>query len=136
MDWHAIPERNRPNSWLIAPPGFCNRAPDGLPPTFALPVAALRDAWRAVLAGEPRLQVVHDDADGMDLVQRTAVFRFADDIAVAYVDLGSGASTLALYSRSRIGYSDLGANRRRLERWLGLLAGKVPAGPALSAGSG
>jgi uncharacterized protein (DUF1499 family) len=33
-------------------------------------------------------------------------------------DRGQDASTLALYSRSQVGSSDFGVNKRRLERWV------------------
>jgi uncharacterized protein (DUF1499 family) len=43
---------------------------------------------------------------------------------------GENRSTVALYSRSQIGYWDHGVNRARLERWLeriGLLVAEEPA---------
>lgn len=62
----------------------------------------------------------------MDLVQRTAILRFADDIGVAYVDLQKGRSAIALFSASRIGYLDFGTNRKRLQGWLADLRQAVP----------
>jgi uncharacterized protein (DUF1499 family) len=46
------------------------------------------------------------------------MMRFPDTIDVLIIGCGEGRSTLALYSRSQIGRSDLGINRARLERWL------------------
>jgi uncharacterized protein (DUF1499 family) len=34
------------------------------------------------------------------------------------IEQGPNLSTLALYSRSQIGRSDFGVNRRRIERWV------------------
>lgn len=51
------------------------------------------------------------------------------DIIVAEVVATPAGSSLFLYSRSLIGYSDFGANRRRVERWLAALAA-LPAEPA------
>lgn len=62
----------------------------------------------------------------MELVQKTRIFRFADDISVAYIGLGRERSTIALFSRSRLGYSDLGTNRRRLQDWMAQLKNVVP----------
>ena len=125
VNFRALPESSRPNRWLVCPPGYASREPDETPPVFDTDCAGLRAAWRALIQREPRIEVLRDEADGMDLVQRTALLRFADDIAVAYVNLGHGRSTIALFSRSRVGYSDLGVNRRRLGRWLAALREKL-----------
>ena len=39
---------------------------------------------------------------------------------------GQGRSTIALYSRSQLGKSDLGVNRARIERWLEQLGAYAP----------
>lgn len=126
MDFRKVPENRRPNRWLICPPGYSNVAPDEAPPVFGAGVTTLRDSWRAMVLQQPRIAVAYDEADAMELVQRTRIFRFADDISVAYIGLGRGRSTIALFSRSRVGYSDLGTNRRRLQDWMTLLKGVVP----------
>ncbi|MDF2690080.1 MAG: hypothetical protein K0Q80_3046, partial [Microvirga sp.] len=49
---------------------------------------------------------------------RTRFMRFPDTVVVQVFDRGEDASTLALYSRSQVGRSDFGVNRRRIERWV------------------
>jgi uncharacterized protein (DUF1499 family) len=44
--------------------------------------------------------------------------RFPDTVDALVVGRGEGRSTVALYSRSQVGYSDLGVNRARIARWL------------------
>ena len=126
MDFRALPPRKRPNQWLICPPGFASRAPDEEAPLFDAPVEALQSAWKDVVANQPRIAVVRDEAGGMELTQRTRVLGFTDDVAVSYVDLKRGRSSIALLSRSRVGYSDLGTNRRRLRGWLAALEERLP----------
>lgn len=50
-----------------------------------------------------------------------AVYRvalvFKDDVNLAVTDADSGQSTLHIRSASRVGYSDLGVNRRRVEQF-------------------
>jgi uncharacterized protein (DUF1499 family) len=41
--------------------------------------------------------------------------RFKDDVWGLFIPIGENASTLALYSASRVGYWDLGTNRRRVK---------------------
>jgi uncharacterized protein (DUF1499 family) len=47
--------------------------------------------------------------------------RFPDYITLRTVDLGDGVSGIAVWSRSRYGYSDLGVNRERVEKLLAAL---------------
>ena len=109
----------KPNQYLAAPEGYCTVAQaHSAFPSFAVPVARLRQAFEAILAREPRIRVTRRSEDGLTLVQRSAVFHFPDDIDVSFIPLGPDRSTLALFSRSRYGHSDFGVNRRRVLRLL------------------
>ena len=44
--------------------------------------------------------------------------RFPDLIAVQFMDEKGGTSTLAIYSRSVYGHSDLGVNKARTMGWI------------------
>lgn len=83
-----------------------------------------------VIATESNITTAQsDDAALVDrYVQRTPTLQFPDTIVVRYVDRGPGErSTLAIYSRSQLGYSDLGVNRARIARWLDKLEKLAPA---------
>jgi uncharacterized protein (DUF1499 family) len=67
----------------------------------------------------PRARVLESSADGLRAIERTRLFRFIDDID-ACVD--PVHRLLHIRSASRLGVSDLGVNRRRVEGWLGALA--------------
>jgi uncharacterized protein (DUF1499 family) len=51
--------------------------------------------------------------------------RFVDTVAIRVLPAGEGGSTFAAYSRSELGYGDLGTNRRRLESWVAALDRQV-----------
>ena len=55
------------------------------------------------------------------LVQRSRIFRFPDTVTVQLFPLPDGGSTLAIYSHSNYGRSDLGVNADRVRRWLVLI---------------
>ena len=55
-------------------------------------------------------------------VQRSMVFGFPDYISVRAVEVEDG-SALIIWSRSRYGHSDLGANKRRIDGWLKQIGG-------------
>ena len=79
--------------------------------------AALRALGTLVESGE-RAEVVTSQAGYLHVVFRTALFGFHDDFEAR---LDPEASVLHVRSASRVGHSDLGANRRRIEtlreRW-------------------
>jgi len=121
LDFGTLERRSSPNQYLIAPAGATPRAqPDAESPVFDIPPDRLRDAFLAVIAQAPRTKLLEQSADGMRLllVQRSAVLRFPDYIDVSILPAADGGSTIALYSRSRFGYSDMGVNKRRVEDWL------------------
>lgn len=55
-------------------------------------------------------------------VERSALMNYPDIIVAEAVDAPQGGAGLFLYSRSLFGWSDLGANKARVERWLAALA--------------
>lgn len=115
----------RRNQFAALPRGY--QATPGLPhiasPEFAVPVAKLRDAFLETLEGEPRLILTAetDDRLQVEFVQRSRVFRLPDVVTVAFVPLSDCRSTLAIWSRARVGAYDFGVNHRRVRRWLGRL---------------
>lgn len=133
VDFSTLTRRTSPNDALICPEGFCAHAiPDRIAPIYPVAVTTLRDAFMAMLASQPRTKLVGSDEDKLQytLVQKSAVFRFPDDITVQFVALDDRRATLAIYSRSRYGYSDFGANRRRLDGWLDSLQRDISAVPS------
>jgi len=74
--------------------------------------AVARAALLGVLRDSGRAQVVEDEGDYVRVVFKSMVFRFSDDVEFLFDD---PAKTIHLKSASRVGYSDLGVNRRRCE---------------------
>jgi uncharacterized protein (DUF1499 family) len=83
--------------------------PDGLAPEAAM------DAFEAVVRSAPRSEVLERAPLRLRAIDRTAVFRFVDDVD-ARID--PAARLLHVRSASRVGRGDLGANRRRVSAWL------------------
>jgi len=106
-----------PNHWLVAPADFAVK-PDAVAPVFAVPAAELGAALKAVIHQTRGAAIDAEMVDGLHVVVTSAIFSFKDDIRIHVIPLSSRQSTLVLYSASRVGYWDLGANRRRVEDWL------------------
>lgn len=129
IDFATVERPGSPNTYLVCVPEICRAATaDAMAPVYRAGAEAVRDA---LLAIEPRLRFAPSGAEipGADIqgsfVAVTRVFRFRDDVDVLIRPLGPARSQLAVYSRSRLGYSDLGANRRRVEALLDALAARV-----------
>lgn len=119
--FRGLQRPDSPNHWLVAPADI-GAKPDAAAPVYAVPAGVLRAAFKVMLNQVPRTAIAAETADGLHVVATSAVFGFQDDIRVLFVALGPQQSTLALYSASRVGYWDLGANRRRIEDWLRRMA--------------
>lgn len=64
------------------------------------------------------------DADRLQFIARTAMFRFTDDVAVR-VQAADQGSVVDVRSRSRVGRSDLGANASRIRRFVERLQARI-----------
>ena len=60
----------------------------------------------------PRVTVVEDTGNYLKVEVRSALFSFVDDVEFEFDD---AAKVIHFRSASRLGYYDLGVNRRRME---------------------
>ncbi|MBM2577635.1 DUF1499 domain-containing protein [Jannaschia sp. Os4] len=118
-DWHADPEiaqrTGKPNDFLVAPGG------DAAPVRFDEGVQALMLRLDAMAAARGAVRIAGTPQEGWaTYVERTPLVGYPDAISVKAVPDGNGAR-LMLWSRSRFGHSDLGANEARVDDWLAAL---------------
>ena len=112
---------DKPNQFLMCPPHICSGHADS--PVFDVSADELRERWREVISAQPRVELLAEDGQQFDYVQRSARLRFPDIITVRFISLSPSQSTLAIYSRSVYGKSDFGVNRKRIEAWLAAMSG-------------
>ena len=82
------------------------------PLTFRGSAAEAMRALKQVLAAQPRVRVLAETPEYLHAEFRTALFRFVDDVEFLVVEKDH---LIHVRSASRVGYSDLGTNRRRIE---------------------
>ncbi len=91
-----------------------SRDADRLPPfTFD---GDAKDAWqrlKAVILAEPRAKIVTESETYLHAEFTSLLFRFVDDVECL---LGADGRSIEIRSASRVGKSDLGVNRERVER--------------------
>lgn len=122
--WHEDPltvkSSETPNSFRMAPAGSTSERIDAISPAYTEDAVVLAEAFdefvrkqRATvrIAGLPPELF-------MTYVQRTEKLKFPDYISVKFIGLEDGTTSIAVYSRSRYGYADLGMNQARVERWV------------------
>ncbi len=122
MEMAAIARPATPNTALAGPAGF-DPPPDIVTPSYPVSPDRLFAAIKRVAAAEPRTfpAAAYDDRRQVHYVVRSAIWNFPDLVTVSVGGPESGPSTLAIYSRSVYGHSDLGANRARVEAWVAAL---------------
>lgn len=115
-----------PNTYLVAPEGLCEQsAPDKILRPFPAAPGSLFTALMSLIEDKAGWKVERSDAEQNTIwfVATSHLMRYKDDVDIlilpdeAESESGRG-SRLAIYSRSRIGHSDLGANRRRVKHLL------------------
>jgi uncharacterized protein (DUF1499 family) len=82
----------------------------------------------AALMAEPGAERVYAGtwSDEDRIVLRSRLMRYPDTVNLRVISLGEGQSSLLLYSRSQIGWSDMGVNRARLARVIERLTAGLP----------
>ena len=103
-------EHNEKDDFYIEPLVFKPEAAD--------PLATMKTVIQE-MGGE----VVNEADDYLATTFTSGIFRFVDDVEVR---LDKKNSVLHIRSASRVGHSDMGANRKRLEELRGLFAQKLP----------
>lgn len=81
-------------------------------------------ALKAWLAAQPDWTITTDSGDFVQAVAKTPLLRFRDDVQLRF-DADDGV--IQVRSSSRLGISDMGANRARVERLRGQVSGTSAA---------
>ena len=119
VDFTTLERRTTPNDALVCPRAFCPQAaPDLEPPVFPLPASRLRALVSQVALSEPGTTLLDGGPEQDRFLVRTRLMRYPDTVVAQVIERDGNRSTLALYSRSQIGSSDFGVNKRRLTRWV------------------
>lgn len=119
----------KPNDALACPAGACLDVGTVMEThLFAVDAPVLYAAVREEMADAFRIRMVEEDPQRghMRAVVFTPLVRLPDTLTAEVRSAGPGRSSLYLYSRSKIGYADLGTNEARLKTLLRHLRWTLP----------
>ena len=116
LNFETLKKSPKPNSWLVGPAELlAASAPDGPAPVFEAPAAQVFSTLKEVVQQDSSTSSLQVDEDARHLCYAAKIFVFQDDVDVKVVEIAADKTELAVYSRSRVGYSDFGVNRKRVE---------------------
>lgn len=126
-DFEDLPIVDTPNYYTVCPPDFCNYEPSDISPVYPVEINKVIKSWKKVIDSQPRVTKLATDDDNYQYtyMQRSKLLRFPDIINVKFIPLENNHTTVAIYSQSKYGYSDMGVNKKRVELWLDLLMQKL-----------
>ena len=81
-----------------------------------------KGAVKQVFSELSRTELVQEEEVYLHYEVRSFLFRFVDDVEILFDD---ATKTIHFRSASRVGYSDFGVNRKRMEKVRSLLEGKL-----------
>lgn len=109
----------------MAPPGFGSSSPDEFSPEFPVAADVLARKLMHIVKEMHRSRLIKHESDRFQFEQRSALFLFPDFFTIRIIALPGNRATLAAYSGSVYGHSDLGVNRKRIEDLLERLRERV-----------
>jgi uncharacterized protein (DUF1499 family) len=100
-----------------SPNCVCSHAPDTEhaiePIRFTGEAEAVIGRLKAIIGNLPRMAIVTETPDYLHAEARSLIFRFVDDVEFL---VDRDAKLIHIRSASRVGKSDLGVNRKRMEQ--------------------
>ena len=129
IEFPALKRPSRPNNWLVAPAGFAGMvAVDDEAPVFSKTPKQVFDAVMDLVLEriEWRLRASDPDTLRISFIAVTPLMKFKDDVYVQAIPVDGDPSraSVAVYSASRIGYSDMGTNAKRVKELLELIGSR------------
>ena len=86
------------------------------PINFAGTQQEAHDRLLQIIESEKRTRIITDQKDYIRVEFTSALFRFVDDVEFYFPKAKAGETVIHTRSASRVGSSDFGVNRKRIER--------------------
>lgn len=110
IDGKLYPCPNSPNCVSTQAVGGIHKM---APIPFSGSVSEAKNKMLKIVKTLKRIKIISDEDYYVHIEVRTAIFRFIDDVEFLFDE---NAKVIHFRSRARLGYSDMGVNRKRMEK--------------------
>ena len=119
----TLTRTGKPNDALIAPDNAVALTPEAQAPVYAIAPGELFETLLTRIGNTETIEWVERDAEAFYArgVTTSPLMRFPDTNHIWVLPVGDNNATLALYTAAKLGHSDMGKNRERLDAWIALL---------------
>ncbi len=109
---------SKPNQYLACPEDHCRDKPHMVAPVFQVSRDEAVQVWDTMMAQKTRFARLNtrDKPDRRQYEERSKLMRFPDRISVQFLERSPTTSSVAIFSQSKYGYSDMGVNEARVVR--------------------
>lgn len=114
---------SRPNFALTCPKNICQTVKHEHSPTFPATQESLKHRWIEAAKKIPNTTLISQNNNTLFYRQVVHILSipFPDFITIKFIPIDSNHSSVAIFSESKYGYSDLGKNTKRINNWLTIL---------------
>lgn len=119
-DFKTLKKTPKPNQYLLCPKGYCADTPDTISNTYNMTASKLYDEVYDLVKGNTKRKLLSSDKTRLSLrfLTRSATLRFPDTTNIQIIKFSDTQSTLAVYAQAKLGVSDLGANKIRVDKMI------------------
>lgn len=122
VELKSLNRTSKPNTALACPPNHCSsqRPADITTGIYTVTSDVLRNDIIEYFDNDKNAKLVsnHEDDLSLRFVTHSPVLRFPDTIHIEFIPIDSDTSTLAIFAQAKLGHTDLGANKARIEQIL------------------
>ena len=121
IDFSNLILKKTPNQYLCLPKGFNSLSkPHQFSSNYNVSAGVLQSVWYKIVIKQRSVKCIFNDKNSLksEFTQLSRVFKFIDIISVEFIEKSHNLSSIAIYSRSVLGYYDFNVNRNRVICWL------------------
>lgn len=127
VNFNTLKKTPKPNQYLLCPAGYCAETPDTISSIYEISSSKLFAEILLLIEEDEELKLLASDESArlLRFLSRAPILRFPDTTSIEVVEISDTQSTLAIYAQAKIGQSDLGANKTRVDAMLEKLEERI-----------
>lgn len=117
VNFKTLKKTPKPNQYLLCPKDYCVETPDTISSSYEISASKLFTKAHQLIKDDTELRLLATDESELSLrfLSRAPTLKFPDTTNIKVVEISDTQSTLAIYAQAKIGSSDFGANKTRVD---------------------